>query len=228
MGSRLRLISANLLNGGAAAQAFADLVTALGADVVAVQEIGPEQAAALTRALPYGSVQPARDHTGMGIALRHPGTMRCVPLGNGHASIAVLDPAHWPGAPAAIEVINVHISAPHLRPFWRTVRRRRDQLRRLSEYLDAVPRHARVLLGDLNATPLWPLYRRLASRLSDAAIEAARRRGVRSAPTWGPWPGGPRLARIDHALVHGVLVEDFQVVRIDGSDHSAIVLDVSA
>lgn len=228
MASRLRLMSANLLNGGAAAQVFAELVTALGADVVAVQEVTPEQAAALTRALPYGSVEPACDHTGMGIALRRPGTMRRMPLGRSHAAIADLDPVHWPGALSAIEVINVHIAAPHLLPFFETMRRRRDELRRLEEYLDGRPQHARVLLGDLNSTPLWPLYRRLTSRLTDAAADAARRRGVRSLPTWGPWPGGPRLARIDHALVNGVTVEGFQVVRIDGSDHSAIVLDVSA
>jgi len=86
----------------------------------------------------------------------------------------------------------------------------------------------RVLVGDFNATPVWPVYRRIASVLSDAALMVARRRGERPRNTWGPWAGSPRLLRIDHAMVEGVGVEDLQVVHVPGSDHSAVVVDVTS
>jgi endonuclease/exonuclease/phosphatase family metal-dependent hydrolase len=85
-----------------------------------------------------------------------------------------------------------------------------------------------VLVGDLNATPLWPVYRRLALHLTDAAVAAARHHGRPVQRTWGPWPKAPRLLRIDHALVHGVAVADFQVMPLAGGDHSAIVVDIAA
>jgi endonuclease/exonuclease/phosphatase (EEP) superfamily protein YafD len=82
-----------------------------------------------------------------------------------------------------------------------------------------------VLVGDQNTTPRWPAYRRLASTLTDAALETARREGRRPGRTWG-LRYGPRLLRIDHALVAGVTVDDVQVLPIAGSDHHALVVDV--
>jgi endonuclease/exonuclease/phosphatase family metal-dependent hydrolase len=224
----IRCVSANLMNGGADPQAFAQLVMALEADVVAVQEIGPEQAEALRRVLSYGRLEAARDHSGMGIALRRPGSINRLPLHHRDAWIAALQPVHWPAAQVSIEVVNVHMAAPHRPSFWSSGARRRRQLRGLQTYLDASPHSPRLLVGDLNSTPLWPVYRRLTSRLADAASLVARRHGTRCAATWGPRPAGRRLARIDHALISGVDVEDFRVVRIEGSDHSAIVVDIRA
>jgi len=86
---------------------------------------------------------------------------------------------------------------------------------------------ARVLVGDFNATPLWPVYRRVALHMTDAAIDVAQRRGRPLERTWGPWHGSPRLLRIDHGFVRAAEVEDFQVVSVPGSDHSGIVLDVA-
>jgi len=44
LGGRLRIVSANLWNGRAHPEAFAELVAGLEADIVAVQEMSPEQA----------------------------------------------------------------------------------------------------------------------------------------------------------------------------------------
>jgi len=63
--------------------------------------------------------------------------------------------------------------------------------------------------------------------LTDAAVTVARRRGERPKATWGPWSGSPRLLRIDHAMVGGVTVEGFRVVDIPGSDHDAVVIDIT-
>jgi endonuclease/exonuclease/phosphatase family metal-dependent hydrolase len=227
---RVRLVTANLCNGRADPAAFARLVEGLQADVVAVQELVPAQAEALRRVLPYGTLEPAVDYQGMGIALRHPARVARLPLPRRDAFVAELAGPGWStaeGDEIPVEIVNAHILAPHLQPFWRTVAHRRGQLRALEAYLDAAPRRPRALVGDLNATPRWPVYRRLVRRFTDAALLAAAQDGGRVGRTWGPWPGAPRLFRIDHVLVTGLAVAAAQVVTIPGSDHSALVVDVA-
>ena len=228
MGQSIRILSANLWNGGADPEAFADLVTALAVDAVCVQEITPEQADALASVMPHGELQPNRDFTGMGIALRAPATLSRVPITCRDVRTAKLDPADWPGLARPLELMNLHMAAPHtLRPKL-GLHMRALQIRAFMPYLN---RHdapdQRVLIGDFNATPAWPVYRQLARHLSDAAVTVAQRRGERPQATWGPWSGSPRLIRIDHAMVSGLEVEDFRVVHVPGSDHSAVVVDVA-
>jgi len=222
----LRVMSANLKNGAADPEAFGELVEAVEADLVAVQELGFAQAEALARRLPFGKLEPRRDHRGMGIALRRPGSVRYVPLRYRGLYVADVD-AGGPGADGEpIEVLNAHIAAPHSLPIGRTLSRRRAQLAGLLRYLDRAVAPRRVLVGDLNSTPAWPVYWRLRRRFRDAAIEVARRGDRRPRATWGPWPSGRRLLRIDHALVDGLDVRDFRVLPIEGSDHAALVVDL--
>jgi endonuclease/exonuclease/phosphatase family metal-dependent hydrolase len=90
---------------------------------------------------------------------------------------------------------------------------------------DAAPQ--RIVVGDFNATPAWPLYWRMASQFTDAAVAVAMQSGRRTQRTWGPGPDAPRLLRIDHGFVsNGMRVDEFLVVPVRGSDHSAIVMDV--
>jgi endonuclease/exonuclease/phosphatase family metal-dependent hydrolase len=223
MTGRLRLLSANLANGQADPEAFAALVDALAPDVVAVQELGPAQAEALARVLPFGKLEPATDHRGMGVALRDAGTVRWIELPYRSALVAEV-PGPDGGGP--VEVVNVHLAAPHVQPIHRRLRERRGQVRRILAYLDGAPRPRRVLAGDLNATPIWPAYRRLRARFEDAAVQAAQRLGRRPDRTWGPWPGCVRMLRIDHVLVHGLVASATRVVPLRGSDHSALVADL--
>jgi endonuclease/exonuclease/phosphatase (EEP) superfamily protein YafD len=226
VGGVVRVLTANLWNGGADPDEFAALVEACGADVVCAQELAPEQADALSRVLPHGALAPARDNTGMGIALRRPAALDRVELPHRDAHVARLDPVEWPELGAALEVIGVHILGPHVWPPWRAWPLRRGQLRALERYLAGDPERPRLLVGDLNATPLFRVYRRLAAHLRDVHREAARRRGARPASTWGPTPGWPRLLRIDHALAAGVEVEDVRVVAVPGADHSAVLVQL--
>jgi endonuclease/exonuclease/phosphatase family metal-dependent hydrolase len=216
------------MNGRADPEALADLVRASGADVAAVQELSPEQARALGRVFPHGRLEPARDFTGMGIALRHPAEFDRVKLACRDARVARLDPAHWPALTAALEIVNVHIVSPAWgTSSWSRYKVRRAQARGLLQYLDRTPAHARAVLGDFNATPAWPLYRVVAAQLEDLALTHARTHNARPARTWARWVGGPPLLRIDHCFGSGVRVDDFQVVAIRGSDHSGLVIDLS-
>ena len=104
---------------------------------------------------------------------------------------------------------------------------RRRQFRDLTAFLRGSLDRVRCLIGDFNATPLWPLYRGIASHFTDAAVAVAQMRGGRPARTWGPWPGAPKLLRIDHAFVRGLSLGDFAVLPVRGSDHSAIIVEIS-
>ncbi len=227
MGARLRILSANLWNGGADPDAFAQLVRTLDVDIAAVQELSPDQAEALAGVLEYGRLEPALDHHGMGIALRRPGKVDTLDLAYRPARTVTLEPEHWPELSRPAEIINAHIAAPHSFPQWQIALARRRQVQGLLEHLERGAPGRRALVGDLNATPLWPAYRSLCTRLEDAALIVAQREGRQPQRTWGPRPGSPRLLRIDHALVDGFSVEDFRVHAIAGSDHSAIAIDLN-
>jgi endonuclease/exonuclease/phosphatase family metal-dependent hydrolase len=226
VGAHLRIVSGNLCNGAADPEAFADFVRSRGADVVVVQELSPEQADALARVLPHGQLEPDRHFSGMGIALRRPAGISRLPLVHRNGQIARIDPADWPELCRPVELVNVHVSAPHVWPVWTQLARRRRQLRSILRHLDSTSDGALALLGDFNATPLWPVYRRLGARLEDVALAHARRRQARPENTWPRWRGS-RLLRIDHCFARGLRAEDVAVVDIQGSDHCALVVDLT-
>ena len=225
MARTIRVFSGNLWWGQADPDGLVALIRDHAIDVFAAQELGFENAEAIASELPYGCLEPDPTYHGMGIALRHPGKYERIPLHYRDARRAELHPAEWPGLDRAIDLVNVHFQAPHsLRPFpppwvrWR-------QIRGLERFFAENPAGARAVVGDCNASPIWPLYRRLARRLRDGALDVARREGRRPEATWGPKPESARLLRIDHAFVAGLEVERFRVLPIPGSDHSGILME---
>jgi endonuclease/exonuclease/phosphatase family metal-dependent hydrolase len=222
----LRVLSANLCLGRADAEALVALVRAVDATVVAVQELGPAQAAVIGAALPHGKLDPTPDGVGLGIALRHPGRVERLALPQRDARVARLAPEDWAGLARPVEIVNAHLANPvfGVPAAWR---HRRGQVAGLAAYLASAEACPRALVGDLNSTPRWPAYRRLVAELDDAAAVAAARRGRRTEPTWGPTPAAPRLLRIDHVLVDAFDVVDFRVFRLPGTDHSAVVADLA-
>lgn len=222
----LRVVSANLLNGSVDPAWLADLVVSLRADVVALQEADPPHYEALAAELPHGHFEEGADHTGMGIALRHPERhVAPVPLAWRDAHEVLLHPEDWPGLTRPLRVTNVHVAAPHVYrpPFYGFLLRRR-QVAQLERHFESAS-EPRVVIGDFNATPMWPAYKRLATHFTDAAISVAQAKGRPVLPTWG-WQGGRRRLRLDHAFTRGIRAEHFEVVPLEGSDHSAIVVDL--
>lgn len=215
MPAQLRILTANLWNGRGEPQALADVIAATDPDAVLAQELAPEQAAVIEARLPHGLLLPRRDMHGMGLALRRPAEVAILPLPRRPALIARLSPAQWDGLPGPLEIINVHMSAPTRLD---RLALRRRQLAGLRRHLAGLQTR-RVLAGDLNSFRLMPAYRALRVHLQDAAL-AGRTLG---APTWSPRASWPRLLRIDHVLTQGVDIVDLEVLRIRGSDHSAVL-----
>jgi endonuclease/exonuclease/phosphatase (EEP) superfamily protein YafD len=218
----IRILTCNLYNGAASPSALAEVIAAAQPDVVAAQELGPDAAEVLAAALPYGLVAPALNHTGKGIVLRNPGEVAIFPLPGREGMRAVLTPEAWPALGRETELLNLHFANPIDRPWKVTRRLRRDQVAAVIRHV-AVRSDPLIAVGDLNSTPLWPSYRRLIRVMRDGVNDSGT-----TDPTWGPWWWFPRLLRIDHVLVHGgVTVTHAETIRIRGTDHSAVLVDVS-
>lgn len=223
----IRVFSGNLWWGRADSQALVEMIDRHEIDVFCAQELGWENAEAIVESLPFGRMEPKENFQGMGIALRHPADYEHIPLDYRPARHVTLNPSVWTGLSRPISLINVHFQAPHsTRPF-PSSRVRAKQAAGIEAFVDANPSDARLMVGDYNATPAWPLYRRLARRFTDGAIQCAQREGRAVQRTWGPKPGTPRYLRIDHAMVQGLRVDNFRVVDIAGSDHSGLLFDIT-
>jgi len=80
---------------------------------------------------------------------------------------------------------------------------------------------ASVVIGDMNATPAWHEYK----MLTELGVDAAR--STRSQKrTWSQFLFGPRLLRIDHAFVAGAQPVATSTVRVRGTDHAALIVDI--
>lgn len=221
----LRILTLNCWNGRAHSDAIARFLVERSVDVACLQELTPAQAGAVHEVLPFGKLEPGIDHCGMGIAARFSAEVQHLPLPQRDAQVTNLDPAAWPQLPASLQVVNLHIRAPHTRP-WRSLPVRRAQVADLCGWLDRHRTPHRVLVGDLNATPLWPAYRALTRALDDGAARLARETGRRPQRTWGPLATWPRLLRIDHVLTDGVRLSACEVTGDFASDHAGVLADL--
>lgn len=218
-GPALRLLTANLRRGRAAAVPLVDLARRTGADVLLVQELTDEaatrlQQAGLSTLLPHRITQTAAVAVGGGIYARHP-------LSDGLAVAPTLlaQPTARLDLPCgrSVQLVCVHSRPP--KPPWSrgAVARWRSQLSMLPPPGD-VPV---ILAGDFNATLDHAQLRRLL-RLGhqDAALQA----GNALIPTWRPELSGcPALLAIDHILIDPrCAVRATSVHRLPGSDHRVL------
>jgi endonuclease/exonuclease/phosphatase family metal-dependent hydrolase len=224
MSPSFRLMTGNLLGDRCDPVALGEMLDRLQPDVVLTQEMAPASSRVIADRYPANFLHPSLEYEGRGVASQLP--MQC----------GSLDLRWRAGTWARIEVegrevllAGVHMPNPISFPWWRSVRERGEQLEALSKWVEETrePASAIAIAGDMNASPAWPLYRRLAAGWDDLILAAAERLEMRPAPTWAWRPGWPRVLRIDHVFGSGLIANDVQVVTIGGSDHAAVVADLT-
>ncbi|WNM40692.1 endonuclease/exonuclease/phosphatase family protein [Micromonospora halotolerans] len=223
-GPALRLLTANLLKGGADPARLVELVRAHRVDVLTVQEFTPEIAAEVDRLglatlLPYRMLNPEVGTTGSGLYARHPlsGTgwrrNEGFQLTQAYGTVAV------PGAPP-LRVESAHPAAPYavdVVPDWWTDLRAQPP---------ATPRGGlSILAGDFNATLDHAPLRDL---IDTGYVDAADAAGAGLSGTWGPYDGDPiPPVTIDHVLVdRRIEVRAVSVHGVPGSDHRAVLAEL--
>jgi endonuclease/exonuclease/phosphatase (EEP) superfamily protein YafD len=221
-GPVLRVVTANLLFGRAAAGAVAELAGRTRADVLFVQELTGDAAAGLARAglgdlLPYQVTQPV-PHARCGIYARYP--LRGAPPGARPSAARCAARLVLPSG-QVVQLACIHAAPP--RPPWSpgAAARWRRQLSALPAPSDS----PRILAGDFNATLDHAQFRRL---LRSGYADAARQAGHGLSPTWGPRPGRrPALLAIDHVLIdRRCAVLAISAHRLPGSDHRALYAEL--
>jgi endonuclease/exonuclease/phosphatase (EEP) superfamily protein YafD len=219
-GPALRVLSVNLLVGGAGAEAVVELVRGHQVDLVAFQEFTAQgqralERAGLTELLPNRVAYPVAGVTGSALYSRFPltdGAFRvheASGFGQARAMLGV------PGA-APVEVESVHPCAPAGRSrshCWRA-----DLANQPPATINGT---VRLLIGDFNATLDHAALRRL---IDTGYRDAADVVGAGYAPTWPydeRWyvPG----VTIDHVLAdRRVGVTEVSVHTVPNSDHRAL------
>jgi endonuclease/exonuclease/phosphatase family metal-dependent hydrolase len=214
-------MTANVLEDAVDTRYLGDLIDRLVPDLVLFQEMTEGAAGVLADRFEYHFLFPSEEFEGRGVASRW------------EAECGSIDLPWRPGTWARVVVegkalvaAGVHMSNPIKFPPWRSVRKRQDQVDALLAWADRQDADALIVAGDMNASPAWPMYRRLTDRLDDLAVVAAERSGAPPEPTWGWRPGWPRMLRIDHIFGSGVEAIATQVEPIRGSDHHALIVDV--
>lgn len=211
----MRLTTVNLWSGRADPPALARFLDSVQPDVVAAQEVGTDVVDVLSGSHPHGVVEGRDDVMGRALVATTPIEVHDLPMPARSGLRTTVD---------GVRVIAVHLANPVDGLASVGVRRRQ---------VDAVLGEARgehrvVVVGDMNATPIWPAYRRLRRELADGVADWAAATGRRPSRTWSKVPYGPALLRIDHVLTRGMVVTDCRVDRVEGSDHFAVTVDVEA
>ncbi|MBQ0896121.1 endonuclease/exonuclease/phosphatase family protein [Micromonospora sp. U56] len=223
-GPVLRVLTANLLKGGADARTVVELVRRHRVDLLAVQEFTPAARDALdrqglTRLLPHQQLTPEVGTTGSALYSRLPLTEGGFRRNAGFQFTQAYAVVTVPGAPP-VRVESTHPAAPY------AVAAVDEWFTDLRAQPPATPDGPlRILAGDFNATlDHAPLRALLATGYVDAADAA----GAGFAGTWGPYDGDliPPVT-IDHVLVdRRIAVRSVAVHPVPGSDHRAVLAEL--
>lgn len=214
----LRILTANLYSGRADPDSFAAVLRETTPDVVAIQELGSNSAEVLAEWGASRLLDPNEATTGMGMAVRVPSDLVRLDFPHRNPIRARFDGREWGFGP--VEVVSAHLVNPISRPINQSRLLRQQELSALEQLL-AVRVESRILVGDLNSSPTWPLYRRLAALATDAAVEAGTARR-----TWSYFPSTPPALRIDHAFVQNMRCVGTRLVKIAGCDHRGLLVEL--
>ena len=185
----LRVLSWNLELGSKAAADSVAGITERQVDLVALQELTPEVAAAieadatLVGRFPYRILEPRDGVAGMGLLSRHP-----LVIGDYSTGPVVLRAGLLLPDGRRLELLDVHPYPPSISriaivPVGLDPRRRDHDLESIRRMVDELPgASTAIVVGDLNATPLEAGFGALADGLLDAHAEAGTGPGF----TWRP------------------------------------------
>ena len=223
----IRVLSCNLRSGRADGSALANLIVDESIDIVCAQELSRNLAKRISAQLPFGDMSHRQIHRGNGIACRRPVTTERIRMPKRDGWVATLSPEHWSGLPRAIQIVNVHISGPHLWPYFPHPVRRRAQLMALLDNRAREDNIPHAIFGDFNSSPIWPVYKQMAARYVDGAIG----RDKPETNVGGTWPYLPRvgirgLLRIDHCFLSKLVARRIRKVEMPGSDHLGLLAEI--
>jgi len=220
-GPVLRVLTANLLVGRAAAEVVVELACRKHADVLFVQEFTVQAAARLRRAglddlLPHRVTQPMPH--GSGIYARYPlrGGPPAAPVSAARCTARLDLPSGQ-----FVQLACIHAAPP--KPVWSPA-----ATARWRGHLSALPTPGDsplILAGDFNATLDHAQFRRLLRR---GYVDAASQAGNGLSLTWGPRPGRRlTLLAIDHVLIdRRCAVLTTSAHWLTGSDHRALYAEL--
>jgi endonuclease/exonuclease/phosphatase (EEP) superfamily protein YafD len=218
-GPALRVLTANLLVGRAAAEAVVELSCRMDADVLFVQELTDDAAAGLQRA-GLDDLLPHRVPGGTrgSIYARYP--LRGEPPAAAASAVRCAARLDLPSGQSA-QLACIHVVPPKYPWSPEATARWRGQL----AALPAPGEGPRILAGDFNASLDHAQFRRLLRRgYADAASQA----GNGLSFTWGPLPARrPALLAIDHVLIdRRCAVLTTSTHRLPGTDHRALYAEL--
>lgn len=232
----LRVVSHNLLfRGNHLDESLAGLRDA-GAELIALQEVTPEDAARLTDALrethPYSATAPHPGANGFALFSRHPLAEVSLVRLEGRAPIAQCATSEVGGG--RLPICNVHLSAPSkaLNDFKalpdfdgleQNARRRSTEWSLVERDFARRGGDRALALGDFNSTEAEPLYRSIRHEWVDAFRDLHLDYGA----TWPHVKHRPPFARIDYVFTKGrIRASEAQVIRRSGSDHLPIAAEL--
>ena len=222
-GPVLRVLTANLLVGRAAAKGVVELACRKHADVLFVQELTDDAAARLQRAglgdlLPHRVTQPMPHRTRASIYARYP--LRGEPPAAPPSAARCTARLDLPSG-QFVQLACIHAAPPKFPWSPDVTARWRSQLSALPAPGDS----PRILAGDFNATLDHAQFRRLLRR---GYVDAASQAGNGLSATWGPQPGRRlTLLAIDHILIdRRCAVVTTSAHWLTGTDHRALYAEL--
>lgn len=228
-GDSLRIVSFNTLYGKADPQATADMLAATRPDMIILLEasqalVDSEPMAAVLADYPHREgrlgqgylINGYEDSTPTYVLSRRPFT-----------TDAQLDSLHDQFVLSTTTRTDVPMTVivTHLINMLHGTQRWSDEAEELAASVTAHIAEPMVVVGDFNATPDHITY----SRILDAGlVDAASQAGAGWVPTFNADLPIPAVIPIDHALISpGMSAQRFRTIAVTGSDHRAIVVDVS-
>ncbi|HMC96439.1 MAG TPA: endonuclease/exonuclease/phosphatase family protein [Flavobacteriales bacterium] len=215
-GPHLRIAQMNVLQPNLRHADVVQCALGSGADLIAVQEVGPEWAAALSRGLadayPYQHVEPRTNCYGIALFSRVPFThVGTITVGGSPFIEAMITVGG-----RSMRVLAVHASSPI---DYGQFRNRNAQLRALAREV-ASQCMPTIVVGDMNTVHWDHAYADLCIRSGLSPLVGT---GERSWPSMGPLA----LIPLDHVLASAEIVSSgVDSFRLPGSDHRGLVADL--